>query len=252
MYDDIVDGVSEPLVGRLCKSDAHEEPRFFNHRREVLEDGRVRLTCAVCGEERIIPPFSDQQLIDLHEEGLNDREVAERLGANRRTVLDRRRRLGLESNRPHVRDHQRFLALYEKGMNDPEIANALGVTDGMVYNYRKRHGLASNWNRSLFTDQQFLTLYEKGLNDAEIAKTLGVPKYVVGYCRRRLGLEFHAKRTFSDKQVIALHQRGLNDAEIAKKLGANSNTVRYHRNKLGLKPVGKHKHGVEAVREVRE
>ena len=89
-------------------------------------------------------PFTDKQLIALHKEGLNDREIAEKLGANRRTVQGRRSKLGIESNKSPI-SHQRFLELYERGLNDPEIANALGVTDGTMYRYRKRHNLASNW-----------------------------------------------------------------------------------------------------------
>ena len=42
--------------------------------------------------------FTDQQLIDLHEKGLNDREIGDRFGVTRSAVNYRRSRLGLESN----------------------------------------------------------------------------------------------------------------------------------------------------------
>lgn len=246
--------MSERLVERLCKSNAHEKPRVCAHCREVLEDGRVRLTCTVCGKERTIPLFSDQQLIDLHEEGLNDREKAERLGVSHFMVKYRRQKLGIESIRSRRSriNHGCFLELYERGLYDPGIADALGVAPGVVSNHRKKHGLASNY-KPPFTDQQLITLYKKGLHDAEIADELDVPKYVVRYHRRRLNLKAHGhKRLFSDQQLIALHERGFNDREKAERLNASEEVVFYHRNRLGLKPIGKHKHGVEAVREAEE
>ncbi|MBA7625357.1 hypothetical protein ES703_32786 [subsurface metagenome] len=45
--------------------------------------------------------FTDQQLIELHEQGFNDREIAEKLGVGRRAVGYRRNRLGLKPIRKH-------------------------------------------------------------------------------------------------------------------------------------------------------
>ncbi len=87
--------------------------------------------------------FTDKQLIDLHAEGLNDREKAERLGVSRSRVRVRRRRLGIESirsDRSRI-NHQRLHEFYEGGLNDVEIAERLGVKDGVVFNYRKKLGL---------------------------------------------------------------------------------------------------------------
>jgi len=47
--------------------------------------------------------FTDVQLIELHEQGLNDREKGEKLGADQRTVNGHRRRLELEPIRKHKR-----------------------------------------------------------------------------------------------------------------------------------------------------
>jgi len=43
-------------------------------------------------------PFTDQQLIDLHEKGLNDREIAEELGIPKTAINYRRRKLGLKAH----------------------------------------------------------------------------------------------------------------------------------------------------------
>jgi len=41
-------------------------------------------------------PFTDQQLISLHERGLNDREKAEKLGASESSAYYHRVKLGLK------------------------------------------------------------------------------------------------------------------------------------------------------------
>ncbi len=46
--------------------------------------------------------FTDQQLIELHEQGLSDREIGNKLGAHETTVRDHIRRLGLKAY-GHVR-----------------------------------------------------------------------------------------------------------------------------------------------------
>jgi len=48
--------------------------------------------------------FTDEQLIKLHEQGFNDREIGDKLGAHHMTVGEHRRRLGLKA---YDRDHRR-------------------------------------------------------------------------------------------------------------------------------------------------
>jgi len=46
----------------------------------------------------IIKKFSDEEFLELYEEGLNDREIADELNVQRTTVRARRYKLGLPSN----------------------------------------------------------------------------------------------------------------------------------------------------------
>lgn len=57
--------------------------------------------------------FTDEELIELYNEGLNDREIAEKLGVGRSTVNTRRRRLGLEPNYHRERKWTRERVLEE-------------------------------------------------------------------------------------------------------------------------------------------
>jgi len=81
----------------------------------------------------------DQQLIELYGQGLNDREIGEKLGAAQRTVNTHRMRLGLKahgSRRPF--SDEQLIELYEQGLNDSEIGEKLGVTQRTVRKHRKR------------------------------------------------------------------------------------------------------------------
>ncbi|GAH85933.1 unnamed protein product, partial [marine sediment metagenome] len=94
--------------------------------------------------------FTDQQLVDLHQEGYNDREMAERLGASEEVVFYHRSRLELEANRyknQHKPFTDRLVALHKKGLIDREIANRLGVSKAKVFSRRKKLGLESNFRR---------------------------------------------------------------------------------------------------------
>jgi len=136
--------------------------------------------------------FTDEQLIELHEQGLNDREIGEKLGSNRVTVGIHRRRLGLEVQRPRRRfTDEQFIELYERGLNDREISEELGVSNTTVYKRRRRLGLKTQprKHRHLFTDEQLIELYEQGLKSREIAEKLGVAQSTVSVHRKRLGLK---------------------------------------------------------------
>ncbi|MBA7716773.1 hypothetical protein ES703_125850 [subsurface metagenome] len=63
--------------------------------------------------------FTDEQLKELYEQGLNDREIGEKLGANTRTVNVCRRKLGLKAHghRRLFTDEQ-LVELYDQGLND--------------------------------------------------------------------------------------------------------------------------------------
>jgi len=139
--------------------------------------------------------FTNQQLIELYEQGLNDSEIAVKLGATRSLVGTRRVRLGLKAigRRLLVTDEQ-LIELNEQGLNDKEIAEKLGVNKYTVGYHRRRLGLEGRDDshygiKRLFTDQQLIELHEQGFNDIEIGKKLGAHQTTVSLHRRKLGLQ---------------------------------------------------------------
>ncbi len=197
--------------------------------------------------------FTDQQLIDLHEQGFNDREIGEKLGVTSQAVGYRRKRLGLKSIRKHkigrLFTDQQLIELHEQGFNDREIGEKLGVTFGIVGFHRKRLGLKPirkhrnkfYKRKRLFTDQQLIELHKQGFNDREISEKLGAHQNTVNVHRRRLELKVHGhrRRLFTDQQLIELHEQGFNDREVSEKLGVSGNAVCRRRKGLGLKPVSR-------------
>ena len=89
--------------------------------------------------------FTDQQLIDLHEQGFNDREIGEKLGVTSQAVGYRRKRLGLKPIRKHkigrLFTDQQLIELHEQGFNDREVSEKLGVSGNAVCRRRKGLGL---------------------------------------------------------------------------------------------------------------
>ncbi len=86
--------------------------------------------------------FTDQQLIELHEQGLSDEVIGEKLLAHFSTVNIHRRRLGLKAHDPRrLFTDQQLIDLHENGLNDKEKAKRLGSSKEVVFDHRRRLGL---------------------------------------------------------------------------------------------------------------
>jgi len=98
--------------------------------------------------------FSDSELKKLYEQGLIDREIAEKLGVSKGAVWERRNSLGLPPNGRKKFSDSEFKELYEEGLNDYEIGEKLGVSRSAVRNRRNSLDLPPNgreynseWNK---------------------------------------------------------------------------------------------------------
>jgi len=92
--------------------------------------------------------FTDQQLIELHEQGFNDIEIGKKLGAHPTTVGLHRRRIGLKAHgrKRLYTDEQQLIELNEQGLTDREIAEKLGANKYTVGYHRRRLGLKGHDN----------------------------------------------------------------------------------------------------------
>ena len=117
------------------------------------KDAEVELetveTGALWGENRTV---SNDDIRELHSEGLSDYEIAEVLDTSSSTVQRRRSiELGLDPNGSGGRaegdvsfDTDGFERLHEDGCTDGEIADELGVSTRAVVRYREQRSLGPN------------------------------------------------------------------------------------------------------------
>jgi len=123
-------------LGWLDESDAEVEL-------ETVENG------VLWGENRTV---SNDDIAELHSEGLSDYEIAEVLGTSSSTVQRLRSiELGLDPNGSGGReggnvsfDADELESLHTDCHTDTEIADELGVSTRAVVRYRERHSLSSN------------------------------------------------------------------------------------------------------------
>lgn len=88
--------------------------------------------------------FDTVQAMRLYQEGLNDVQIAERVGTKHHNILWWRKVNGLEANfQVHMQTFSEDEArrLYKAGLSDSKIGQALGVTTQSIYKWRKRRGL---------------------------------------------------------------------------------------------------------------
>lgn len=88
--------------------------------------------------------FNTAAALRGYQEGLNDVEIAERVGTRRSNIYWWRKVNGLKAN---CEQHKQTFSeeeanrLYEDGLSDKKIGKALGVSDETIYKWRKRRGL---------------------------------------------------------------------------------------------------------------
>ena len=86
--------------------------------------------------------FSDEQLIELHGQGLNVREIAEQLEVSKSTIRFHARRLGLKFRFGKRRfTDEELIELHRQGLNVRVIATRFMVCEATVLRHAKRLGL---------------------------------------------------------------------------------------------------------------
>lgn len=83
----------------------------------------------------------------LWEQGLNDAQIAEKIGCTKSPVCRIRKEQGLDSKfRPAAFPEKEAMRLWELGLYDTQIARELGIASNTVNCWRHRKGLKSNYN----------------------------------------------------------------------------------------------------------
>ena len=141
-------------------------------------------------------PADEEKLMELYEDGLSDKKVAEALGLKEFQVLRWRqeRNLPSKSSLRHL-DKNRVRELYEEGKSDREIARTLGVAAKTITNWRSKEKLKSIRSYSRINYDQLRELYDQGLNDTQISQITGACTDSIRKWRKQNGLETNWKGT---------------------------------------------------------
>jgi len=114
--------------------------------------------------------------LKLHQQGLTDKEIAEREGRTIKAIRVWRKSRGLSENIPKSKQ-QAVLKMYEQGFSDEQIAVAMGVLLRSVKRWRKAGWLPERQDPLL---QRFIanvtTLRNRGMSVLAISKQLGVSR----------------------------------------------------------------------------
>lgn len=130
----------------------------------------------------------------LYEKGYSDYRIARELEFGKITLLNCRRKLGLQAingvGRPH--DDTKYWDLYQRGYNDLQIAQKVGLMQGGIFLWRKRNGLPPQNVRASKVDKiaeemsdSITELYSQGYSDLRISLELNIPVYAVERWRVR-------------------------------------------------------------------
>lgn len=150
------------------------------------------------------------QFRELYDRGMNDIEIAEATGVNRKTICDWRKMNKLPAHALlHRLDLEEcdeiYRPLYEQGMTDSQVAEACGVNPWNVRDWRQRRRLKANlmrgrsggrkpWKDRQEEDRLIRPLYERGLSDTQIAKEIGTNRRAVCEWRHKFNLPVNGRK----------------------------------------------------------
>lgn len=152
----------------------------------------------------------DSEKMRLYKQGLDDKEIAKRLGCTREAVRAWRKRNDLASankweSKLHA-DHAKRLELYNQGKTDKEIAAALESSETTIWHWRKTNNLPPV---STVNARPKIT---KVCSCGNMFKTSSRKRTQCQDCRRRSDLgvtraEWVAKAVKEEQEIVASSKR---------------------------------------------
>ena len=168
--------------------------------------------------------------LELYEQGLIDREIADRAGLTIGSIWQWRQKNNLPPNGViSEEDKKKIKKLRKEGKNDKEIGEIIGWSTTAVGKVRAKLGIPSAKG---IDEKKARKLYEKGYNDGEIADRLGVTRSGICSWRKRNGLPSSIEK--NSKKRMQLYKEGYLDVEIAEALDETVSTVSQWRQSRGL------------------
>lgn len=141
--------------------------------------------------------LKEEEIRDLYRKGMNDTDIGEIVGLDRKVI--RQWRIGhdlpnnVRNDMIQQKRNEEIMELYTKGLSDKEIAQKIGVTPGYIWKWRTDRGLKLKAKKSL-DRTLFEKLYREGKTDVEISRELGCSSETIRNWRKKEGLELNRKQ----------------------------------------------------------
>lgn len=190
--------------------------------------------------------MKDKTRLELYNSGLNDSQIAEKVGVHREAIRKWRSRMGLVK-RPFrkypTKTIDTICDLYKEGKKLVEIAKITGVSSPSIVKYLNERGLRSIEKRRNHTinKTEICRLYHEGHNISSISRTTGNSRVTISNLLEKRGLRKKSlARTISRLTELEktrfreLYDEGKQDQEIATEMGRSIGTVYNLRKKSGL------------------
>ena len=172
-------------------------------------------------------------------DGLTDKEVAQKVGVNVRTVGNWKKKAGLTAKSgKHGKTPGRktspvkgeALRMIREGVKRAEVARRLGVRPSKVRDWQMKAGLSGKPSARHALKEEGLQMIREGVSGAEVARRLGVHKSTVGTWRKAAGLSGKSGHDYHDPEkendVIDLLRDGKPLSEINRMTGVGIGTIR--------------------------
>ena len=254
--------ISEEIRNKIIKLYCNTVKRTKTIYKEVAPNGEITYEdmysiIEECNEKsnnklkRIERECSEDEVLELLENGLNKKEIAAKLEVRLTTIsliIQNMIERGVEipKNKKTENDEKdnKILELLENGLNQTEIGNQLGVSSTAIWlriqNMKKRGVKIPKITKRRKTendekDNKILELLGKGLSQAETGRQLGVSADVISKRIKKMrerGIKIpettKRRKTESyekDNKILELLENGLNQTEIAGELGVSVDAI---------------------------
>ena len=181
--------------------------------------------------------MTDKTRLELYNSGLNDRQIAEKVGVTRTTIRSWRIRKGLSVARPskiHTKMIDTICGLYKEGKKLVDIAKITGVSSPSIAKYLEERGFRVIEKLGLYTinKTEICRLYHEGNSISIINRITGNSRRTISNLLENQGLRKKplvssvTRLTDIEKtRFRELYNEGKNDREIAELMGRSTQTV---------------------------
>jgi uncharacterized protein (DUF433 family) len=190
---------------------------------------------------RIHNPARDAAMLDAHNRGLNQYQIAAEFGITQSAVCNALQRAGRKPQRQvcHVAAAD-IIAAVNDGMKDAEIAAKFGCKKEAVRHKRSEAGLKANRREFVVDaiDKAIIDEYNVGLKIRQIAENLCITMGRVAYSLKMQGYEPQRQGNHPDAAtILAEYNGGLSVNEICNKYDMNYRLVYRLLKEAGYEPI---------------